>query len=87
MENDNKYFKYASVDTVLDTIPNKKCRLFVEKPVNDPEADDTIVPRELPKTLPTGHDILTWLVHEVVQLFSELSDAHDSLPNVAKSIS
>ena len=65
MELDNKYFKYTSVDTVLDTIPDKKCKLFVEKPVNDLEADDTIVPRELPKALPTGHDVLTRLVHEV----------------------
>ena len=64
MELDNKYFKYASVDTMLDTIPDKKCKLFVEKLVDDPEADDTIVPRELPKTLPTGH-VLTRLVHEV----------------------
>ena len=47
MELDNKYFKYASVDTVLDTIPDKKCKLFVEKPVDDPEADDTIVPRRI----------------------------------------
>ena len=100
MELDNKYFKYTSVDTVLDTIPDKKCKLFVEKPVDDPEEDDTIVPRESPKTLPTGHDVLTRLVHEadykaldykgqkaVVQLFSELSDAHDNLSKVAKSIS
>ena len=32
MELDHKYFKYASVDTVLDTIPDKRCKLFVEKP-------------------------------------------------------
>ena len=100
MELDNKYFKYASVDTVLDTIPDKKYKLFLEKPVDDLEADDTIVPRESPKTLPTGHDILTRFVHEVdhkalddkdqkvvVQLFSELSDAQDNLSKVAKSIS
>ena len=65
MELDKKYFNYASVDTVLDTIPDKKCKLFLEKLVDDPEADDTIILRELPKTLPTGHDILTRLVHEV----------------------
>ena len=59
MELDNKYFKYASVNTVLDTIPDKKCKLFVEKLVDDPEADDTIVPRESLKTLPTGHNVLT----------------------------
>ena len=100
MDIENKYFKYTSVETVLDTIPDKKCKLFVEKLVDDPEADDTIVPRELPKTLPMGHDILMRLVHEadhkalddkgqkvVVQLFSELSDAHDSLSKVAKFIS
>ena len=100
MELDNKYFKYASVESVLDTIPDKKFKLFVEKPVDDPEADDTIVPRESPKTLPMGHDVLMRLVHEadhkalddkgqevVVQLFSELSDAHDNLSKVAKSIS
>ena len=52
MELDNKYFKYTSVDTVLDAIPDKKCKLFLEKLVDDPEADDTIVPRELPETLP-----------------------------------
>ena len=100
MELDNKYFKYASVDTVLDTIPDKKCKLFVEKPVDYTEVDDTIVPRESPKTLPTGHNVLTRLVHEVdykalddkgqkivVQLFSELSNALDNLSKVAKSIS
>ena len=31
MELDHKYFKYASVDTVLDTIPDKLCKIFVEK--------------------------------------------------------
>ena len=50
---------------MLDTIPDKKCKLFVEKPVGDPEADDTIAPRESLKTLPKGHDVLTRLVHEV----------------------
>ena len=97
---DNKYFKYASVDTVLDTILDKKCKLFLEKLVDDSEADNTMVPRESSKTLPTGHNIFTRLVHEadhkalddkdqkvVVQLFSELSDAHDNLSKVAKSIS
>ena len=49
MELDNKYFKYASVDTVLDTFPDIKCKLFLEKPVDDPEADDTIVPSESSK--------------------------------------
>ena len=100
MELDNKYFKYTSVDTVLDTIPDKKCKLFLEKPVDDPEANDTIVPRDAPKTLPTGHSVLTRLVYEadhkalddkgqkvVVQLFSELSNTHDNLSKAAKSIS
>ena len=98
MEFDNKYFKYTSVDTVLDTLLDKKCKLFVEKLVDDPQPDDTIVPRESPKTLPTGHDVLTRLVYEVdhkalddkgqkvvVRLFSELSNAHDNLSTVAKS--
>ena len=31
LELDHKYFKYASVDTVLDTIPDKLCKIFVEK--------------------------------------------------------
>ena len=98
MELDKKYFRYASVDTLLDTIPDKMCKPFVEWPVDEPE--DVIEHRESPKTLPSGHDVLTRLVHEadhkalndagqkvVVQLFSELSDAHDNLSKVAKSIS
>ena len=89
MELDHKYFKYASVDTVLDTIPDKWCKLFVEKPADDTE--DTIQQRKSQDTLPTGHDILTRLVHEanlkalddirqkvVVELFSQLSDAHNN---------
>ena len=62
IELDHKYFKYASIDTVLDTIPDKQCNLFVEKPVDDTE--DTIEHRESPNTLPTGHDVLTRLVHK-----------------------
>ena len=40
MELDHKYFKYASVDTVLDTILDKQCKISVEKPADDTE--DTI---------------------------------------------
>ena len=87
-----------SVDTVLDTIPDKWCELFVEKPADNKE--DTIQQRQSQNTLPTGHDVLTRLVHEanhkalddtgkkvVVELFSQLSDAHNNLSKVAKSIS
>ena len=62
MELDHKYFKYTSVDTVLDTIPDKRCKLFVEKPADDTE--DTIQQRQPQNTLPTVHDTLTRLVHE-----------------------
>ena len=98
IELDHKYFKYASVDTVLDTISDKWCKLFVEKPADDTE--DTIQQRQSQSTLPTGHNILTRLVHEanhkalddagqkvVVELFSQLSDAHNNLSKVTKSIS
>ena len=98
MELDHKYFKYASVDTVLDTIPDKQYKIFVEKP-ND-YTEDTIQQRQSQNTLPTGHDVLTRLVHEayhkalddagqklVVELFSQLSDTHDNLSKVAKLIS
>ena len=98
MELDHKYFKYASVDTVLDTIPDRLCKISVEKPADDTE--DTIQQRQSQNNLPTGHNILTRLVHEanhkalddagqkvVVELFSQLSDAHDNLSKVGKSIS
>ena len=98
MELDHKYFKCACVDTVLDTIPDKWCKIFVEKPADDTE--DTIQQRQSQNTLPTGHNTLTRLVHEanhkalddasekvVVELFSQLSDAHDKLSKVTKSIS
>ena len=98
MELVHKYSKYASVDTVLDTIPDKRCKIFVEKPADDME--DTIQQRQSQNTLPTGYNILTRLVHEanhkalddagqkvVVELFSQLSDAHDNLSKVAKLIS
>ena len=98
MELDHKYFKYSSVDTVLDTIPDKLCKIFVEKLADDTE--DTIQERQSQNILPTGHDILTRLVHEanhkalndagqkvVVELFSQLSDAHNNLSKVTKSIS
>ena len=98
MELDNKYFKYASVDTVRDTIPDKRCKIFIEKPADDRE--DTIQQRQSQNTLPTGHDVLTRPVHEanhkalygvgqkvVEELFSHLSDTHDNLSKVTKSIS
>ena len=44
MELDQTYFKCASIDTVLDTIPDKWCKLFVEKPTDDTE--DTIQNRQ-----------------------------------------
>ena len=62
--------------------------------------EDTIEHRQSQNTLPTGHDILTRLVHKanhkalddaaqkvVVECFLQLSDAHDNLSKVAKSIS
>ena len=55
MELDHKYFKYTSVDTVFDTIPDKLCKIFVEKPADDTE--DTIQQRQSQNTLPTGHDV------------------------------
>ena len=71
---------------------------YSEKPADDTE--NTIEQRQSQNTLPTGHDVLTRLVHEanykalddagqkvVVELFSQLSDAHDNLSKVAKSIS
>ena len=98
MELDHKYFEYASVDTVLDTIPDKRCKIFVEKPADDTE--DSIQQRQSQNTLPTGHDVLTRLGHEanhkalddagqkvVVELFSQLSEAHDNLSKVTKSMS
>ena len=98
MELDHKYFKYASVDTVLDTIPDKWCKIFVEKPADDTE--DTIQQRQSQNTLPTGYNILTRLVHEanhkaldddgqkvVVELFLQLSDDHDNKSKFTKSIS
>ena len=98
MELDHKYFKYVSVDTVLDTIPDKPCKIFIEKPADDTEG--TIQQKQSQNTLPTGQNILTRLVHEanhkalddasknlVVELFSQLSDANDNLSKVAKSIS
>ena len=98
MELDHKYFKYTSVDTVLDTIPDKWCKIFVEKPADNTE--DTIQQRQSQNTLPTRHNVLTRLVHEanhkalddtgqkvVVELFSQLSDTHDNLSKVTKLIS
>ena len=98
MELDHRYFKYASVDTVLDTIQDKLCKIFVENPADDTE--DTIQQRQSQNTLPTRHNVLTRLVHEaihkelndasqkvVVELFSQLSDTHGNLSKVAKSIS
>ena len=96
MELDHKYFTYASVDTVLDTIPDKWCKLFVEKPADN--TGDTIQHRQSQNTLPTGHDALTRLVHKAnhkalddarqkVVVFLQLSDAHNNLLEVAKSIS
>ena len=96
MELDHKCFKYTSVPTVLDTIPDKWYKLFVEKPADDTE--DTIQQRQSQNTLPTGHNVLTRLVHEAshkalddtrhkVELFSQLADAHDNLSKVAKLIS
>ena len=98
MELDHKYFKCTSVDTVLDTIQDKWCKLFVEKLADDTE--DTIQQRQSQNTPPTGHDVLTRLVHEanhkalddarqkvVVELFSQLSDAHNNLSKVTKLIS
>ena len=98
LDKTKKDFRYASVDTVLDAIPDKMCKPFEEWPVD--ELEDIIKHRESPKTLPSGHDVLTRLFHKadhkalnnvgqkvVVQLFSVLSDAHDNLSKVAKSIS
>ena len=54
----------------------------------------TVKHREWPNTLPTGHDVLTRVVHEanhkalddagqkvVVELFSQLSDTYQKSPN------
>ena len=98
LELDHKYFKYVSVDTLLDTIPDKWCKIFAEKPVDNTEG--TFQQSQSQNTLPTGHNVLTRFVHEanhkalddagqkvVVELFSQLSDTHDNLSNVTKLIS
>ena len=94
----HKYFKYASVDTVLDTIPDKWCKIFVEKPADNTE--DTIQQTITKYPANRTRCINKTFVHEanhkalddagqkvVVELFSQLSDTHDNLSKVTKPIS
>ena len=90
MELDHKYFK-SKVLTLYLTLSR----------INSADdTEDTIQQRQSQNILPTGHDVLTRLVHEanhkalddarqkvVIELFSQLSDAHDILSKVTKLIS
>ena len=90
---DYDYFKTASVKTVLDLVKNKRCKAFLNKPIDD---EKQVKKHQSADPPPTGHDALTTMTSvqghtpfndkgqaTVIKLFSSLKDAHESLAEVA----
>ena len=98
-ELDKTYFEKSSVDAVLDLVCDKTCKLFVEKPLIQPEEQQNIKKRQSEDNIPTTEEVLSRMVSSegfkplddtgkaaVVELFANLQSAHDSLANVVGSI-
>ena len=93
---DSAYFTKMDTEVILDTIPDKACAAFLERPE---EAANRVQQCVSSEEIPTGPEVTSKMhlqenlpcfdqkgQQAVTRLFSHLQDAHNHLAEVAKSI-
>ena len=90
---DSAYFTKMDTEVVLDTIPDKECATFLERPE---ETADKVQQRVSSDSIPTGPEVTSKMHLEgniqtfdkkgqeaVTKLFGHLQDAHNHMAQVA----
>ena len=93
---DSAYFTNMDTDVVLDTIPDKECAAFLERPE---ETADKVQQRVSSDSIPTGPEVTSKMQLErniqtfdkkgqeaVTKLFGHLQDAHNHMAQVAQAV-
>ena len=96
VELDSTFFLNVNTETVLDTIPDKMCKLYVKR---KPEGEQSIEKRVSAPVVPIGQNVITRLVQNaeprpvgedtkkiIMTIFSHLQDAHENIAQVAGTI-
>ena len=93
---DSAYFTNMDTEVVLDTIPDKECAAFLERPE---ETVDKVQQRISSDSIPTGPEVTSKMhlqgnitsfdkkgQEAVTKLFSHLQDAHNHMAQVAQAV-
>ena len=93
---DSAYSTNMDTQLVLDTIPDKECAAFLERPE---ETADKVQQRVSSDSIPTGPEVITKMCLDenittfdkagqqaVTRLFSHLQDAHNHMSQVAQAV-
>ena len=93
---DSAYFTKMHTEVVLDTIPDKECAAFLERPE---ETADKVQQRVSNDSIPTGPEVTSKMrPHEnimsfdkagqqaITHLFSHLQDVHNHMAQVAQAV-
>ena len=92
---DSAYFTKLDTDVILDTIPDKACKVFLARPE---EAATRVQQRVSSDEIPEGHEIMSKMrlqnlpsfdkrgQQAVTRLFNCLQEAHSYLAEVAKQV-
>ena len=93
---DNAYFTKMDTDVVLDTIPDKGCAAFFERPE---ETADKVQQHVSSDSIPTGPEVTSKIClhgnitsfdkkgqEAVTKLFGHLQDAHNHMAQVAQAV-
>ena len=93
---DSAYFTNMDTEVVLDTIPDKECAAFLERPE---ETADKVQQRVSSDSIPTGPEVTSKMhlqgniqafdkkgQEAVTKLFGHLQDAHNHMAQVAQAV-
>ena len=93
---DSTYFTNMDTELVLDTIPDKECAAFLERPE---ETADEVQQRVSSDSIPTGPEVTSKMhlqgnitsfdkkrQEAITKLFSHLQDAHNHMAQVAQAV-
>ena len=92
---DSAYFTNMDIQVVLDTIPDKQCAAFLERPE---ETADKVQQHVSSDSIPTGPEVTSKMLIEnvksfdkkgqeaVTTLFGHLQDAHNHMAQVAQAV-
>ena len=93
---DSAYFTTMDIEVILDTIPDKDCAAFLNRPE---EAADKVQQRVSSDSIPTGPEVTSKMrlqktitpfdkkgQEAVTKLFGHIQDAHNHMAEVAKAV-